>query len=262
MKNIIMVILAHNDPDSLADLVKNTRHFCPISRLMLYNSGIDHSLGKRLDLEILSISSQQLYAKITPFFFDVFEWFVKNGDTYDYIINLETDMLFIRHGYEEWVTSEMSGYDYMAPNLVKFVSPKSKWRPYKSLRPELSNWYDFFGFKYVHGAFSPGQIFSQRYVESIVTHKQYSELKRLIAENKSYTLQEILFPTFPDALCLAAKSYPSELKPVIRYRPYHAVSGIKRAINTPNAYFVHPVGREPDNLARLLIHSLQEKSRL
>ena len=261
MKTIIMVILAHDDPDSLFDLIENTRHFCPSSRLMLYNSGIDHSLGKGLDLDILPISRQQLYAKITSFFFDVFEWLVKNDVTYDYVINLETDMLFIRHGYEEWVASEMSGYDYMAPNLVKFVSPRSKWRPYKSLRPELSNWYDFFGFKYVHGAFSPAQIFSQRYVESMVKHKQYPELRRLIAENKSYTLQEILFPTLPDTFALAMKSYPSELKPIIRYRPYQAVSGIRRAINTPQAYFVHPVRRELNNAARILIHSLRENRR-
>ena len=257
MKTIIMVILAHNDPTSLSDLVKNTRHFCPRAKLMLYNSGVDYSLGSGLDLEILPISRPQRYAKITPFFFDVFEWLVQNGVTYDYVINLETDMLFIRHGYEEWVKSEMFGYDYMAPNLVKFVSPKSKWRPYKSIRSELSDWYNFFGFKYVHGAFSPAQIFSQRYVERMVNHKQYQELKSLVAENKSNTLQEILFPTLPDALGLAAKSYPLELKPIIRYRPYQAISGIKRAINTLQAYFVHPVRREPENAARLLIHSLQ-----
>lgn len=253
-----MVILAHGDKASLADLVKNARHFCPNSRLMLYNSGTDQSIGKGLDLEILQISRQQLYAKITPFFFDVFEWLVENGVTYDYVINLETDMLFIRHGYEEWVISEMFAYDYMAPNLVKFVSPKSKWRPYKSLRPELSNWYNFFGFKYVHGAFSPAQVFSQRYIESMVKHKQYQELKRLIADNNSYTLQEILFPTLPDALDLSAKSYPAELKQIIRYRPYQAISGVKRALNTPGAYFVHPIRRDPEDSARLLIHSLQE----
>jgi hypothetical protein len=69
------------------------------------------------------------------------------------MINLETDMLFIRHGFEKWITSEMAGYDYMAPNLVRFISPKSKWRPYRSLRPELEDWHTFFSFKYIHGAF-------------------------------------------------------------------------------------------------------------
>ncbi len=255
-----MVILAHEDPDSLFDLVKNTSAFCSRSRLMLYNSGTDPDLGKGLDLEILPVSRRQFYAKITPFFFDVFEWLVENDASYDYVINLETDMLFIRHGYEDWVSSAMSGYDYMAPNLVRFVSPKSRWRPYKSLRPELSDWFEFVGFRHVHGAFSPGQVFSHRYVEAMVKHRHYSDLKRLIAANKSHTLQEILFPTLPDTLGLETRSYPVELKPFIRYRPYQAVSGIKRALGTPQAYFVHPVRRSLDDPARTLVRSLQESS--
>lgn len=257
MKTIIMVILAHDHPDSLADLVQNTRYFCPRTRLMLYNSGVDPNLGKELDLEILLVSRRQFYAKITPFFFDVFEWLVENGITYDYVINLETDMLFIRRRYEDWVSSAMSGYDYMAPNLRRSISPKSKWRPHRSLRPELPNWYELFGFEYVHGALSPGQVFSRRFIESILKHRHYPDLKRLIAANKSYTLQEILFPTLPDVLGLAGRSYPAELKPIIRYRPYQAVGGIVRAINTQQAYFVHPVRRELDDAARALVRSLQ-----
>jgi len=252
-----MVILAHDDVSALSDLVENVRCFCPNVRLVLYNSGTNPDFGKGLDLEVLPVSRRQLYAKITPFFFDVFEWLMKNSVMYDYMINLETDMLFIRHGYESWISSTMSGYDYMAPNLVKFVSEKSKWRPYRSLRPELPDWYAFFGFEYVHGAFSPGQVFSRNFIESIVNHNRYPDLKRLVATNKSFTLQEILFPTLPDALGLAGRSYPIKLKPIIRYRPYQGVSGIVRAINTLEAYFVHPVRRENDNAARTLIHSLQ-----
>ena len=235
----------------------NTRYFFSDARLTLYNSGNDPNLGNGLDLEILPVSRRQQYAKITPFFIDVFEWLTNNSIEYNFLVNLETDMLFIRHGFEVWLSSIMTGYDYMAPNLVRKISPKSKWRPYRSLKPELPDWFAFFGFNYVHGAFSPGQVFSKRFVDRIVNFPHFSHLKQLIAVNKSFTLQEVLFPTLPDVLGLKARSYPKELKQIIRYRPYQAISGIVRAINTSNAYFVHPIRRDLDNPARVLVRSLQ-----
>ena len=256
-KKLLMIILAHNDKNSLSELVQNCRHFCPKSRLLLYNSGTDSNLSQGLDLEVLPVSRLQKYSRITPFFFDVFEWLIKNSIEYDYVINLETDMLFIRHGFEDWISSEMLEYDYMTPNLVKFISPKSKWRPYKSLKPELSDWYDFFNFEYVHGGFSPGQIFSKGFINKLIHHECYPNLKQLIASNQSFTLQEILFPTLPDFLQVTGRAYPIELTSINRYRPYQAVSGIVKAINTPNAYFVHPVRRNFDDPARTLIRSLQ-----
>src|SRR5882762_9660835 len=100
IKRIIMVMVAHEDSDSLADAVENARFFCPAVKLYLYNSGDDPSLGTGLGIEMVPSPRRLYYAKVTPLFFDIFEWLMNESIPFDYAINLETDMLFIRKGFE------------------------------------------------------------------------------------------------------------------------------------------------------------------
>ena len=104
-------------------------------------------------------------------------------------------------------------------------------------------------------------MFSRRYVESLIQHPRYSELRRLVAENRSFSLQEVLFPTLTDFLGLRLLGYPESHRTSNRYRPYQAVSGIHRALATPDVCFVHPIHREPGNPARKLVASLAAAER-
>ena len=254
-----MIIVAHDDPGSLADLVENVRYFCPFVKLYLYNSGDDPVLGTDLELDMVPSPQRLYYAKVTPFFFDVFKWLANEHIEFDYVMNLETDMLFIRKGFESFLSKVMKDFDYMAPLFTRFTSKKSKWRPIRSLRPELLNWYKVLGFNFTHRGFSPGQVFSKYYVEKLLNHPCYPEIQRLLKENQSFTLQEVLFPTLVDFLKVNGCSYPDGMEAIIRYRPYQAVSGIKRALVIPDAYFIHPVKRNLDNRARKYVHSLMGK---
>jgi hypothetical protein len=253
-----MVIVAHEDPDSLSELIGNVRCFCPKAELYLYNSGDDPSLGAGLDIGMVPSPRRLYYAKVTPFFFDMFEWLISENIRFDYAVNLETDMLFIRKGFEPFIADVMMDCDYMAPRFARYTSKRSRWRPIRSLRPELPQWYKVFGFDYTHEGFSPGQVFSRVYIEKLLNHPGYPEIRRLLKENRSYTLQEVLFPTLIDLLEVNGQSYPAGMEPIIRYRPYQAVSGVKRALALPNAFFVHPIRRELDDPARVFIRSLMD----
>lgn len=260
MSKILFVILAHDDKTSLIHLVENIKHYCDKTSIVLYNSGDDPTLGDGLDISLFPNPRRLYYAKVVRFFFDVFEWLHKSNIDFDYFINLETDMLFIKKGFERFIEESMQGVDYLGPDYQRFTSKKSRWRPIRSLRPELKRWYELLGFEYTHQAFSPAQVFSRKYIETLLNHPQYDDILRLISLNQSFTLQEVLLPTLPDFLKLNACSYPNALKPINRYRPYQGIPGIKRALSTPDAYFVHPVRREPDNEARIFIQSLQKQS--
>jgi hypothetical protein len=255
--NLLLVILAHADHRSLQSLIENARAFCPGARLMLYNSGPDPDLGKGLDVEQFAEPRIQEYARITPFFLELFEWAVRSDDAFDAIVNLETDLLFIRSGYERFVADAVQKADYLAPNLVERRALRSYWRPLRSLRPELEDWFELFGFRHFHGSFSPAQIFSRQYVHALVTHRDYGKLRALVAQNRSFSLQEVLFPTLTDFLGLRLRSYPDAHRTSNRYRPYQAVTGVKRALAIPDAHFVHPVRRDENNPARKFIRELQ-----
>jgi hypothetical protein len=259
--DLLFVILAHTDRASLEELVENVRVFCPRARMVLYNSGSDPDLCRKLGEPEFPAAHEFGYAKITPFFFEVFEWAIASGDPFDALVNLETDMLFIRSGYEGFVENQLTEADYLAPNLVERRSLKTRWRPMRSLRPEFEDWFQFFGFCYWHGSFSPAQVFSRRYVESLVQHRGYAELRKLVQQNRSFTLQEVVFPTLTDFLGLRLGGYPKAHSTSNRYRPYQAVSGVRRALTLQDAYFVHPVRRKKDDAAREFIRGLTDTER-
>src|SRR5207248_592784 len=114
---------------------------------------------------------------------------------------------------------------------------------YRSLKPELERWRQVLHITDVNGAFNPGQIFSRRYIQSLLSLRQYRDISDLVEENQSFTLHEVLLPTLAEVMRMRVCPYPLELDPTIRYRPYQGISGIKRALTLPDAYFVHPVRR-------------------
>jgi hypothetical protein len=257
-KKFALVILAHDKPEILREMVTNIHHFCPNFDILLYNSGDDPSFGEDLDVIKIQPSRRLYYARIIHFFFDTFEWLASNNVNYDYVTNIDSDVLFIRSGFEFFLYSIMENTDYMAQKFVRHTPYKSTWRPFHSLKPELQDWYQLFGFRYTNQAFNPGQTFSANYINKLLNFHKYGEIIKLVEKNQSYTLHEVLFPTLVDVLNLSAKAYPSELDPINRWRPYQAVSGVTRALLTPNAYFIHPVPMDNDNKARRLIYSLQD----
>jgi hypothetical protein len=252
-----MVILAH-DRAGLDELVENTRRFCPDAALVLYNSGPDPGLGSDLDVERFPSPCRLEYAHVCGFFLDVTEWLTQTGREYAFWVNLETDMLFIRPGYEAFLERAMEGWDYMCPHLRRIDPRTSRWRPIRSLRPELSRWREVLGSDYTHAGFSPAQVFGRGYVQALARPELLRELRALLAQNRSFSLQEILFPTLAVRLGLKARDYPEALRPINRYRPYQATRGVERALATPDAFFVHPVRRDPADLGRLRIRALME----
>jgi hypothetical protein len=254
------VILDHRNDRYLQDLVDGIAEFCPRADLAWYNSaGSPAQRGTPASpLAVLPSSRPLRYAKVTPFFLDLFEWAA--GQRYDYVVNAETDMAFIQPGYVRFVTDTMRDADYLAPGYGRQTPRTSRWRPYHSLRPELPELLAVLGLEHTNRCFSPGQVFSARYIEKVVTSPVYSEVRDFVMRNqepgRSFSLQEVLLPTLAEVLGLSVRDYPAHLASVNRYRPYHAATSITRARSTEHAYFVHPVRRDESDGARQLVRRL------
>src|SRR5690606_2427910 len=135
----------------------------------LYNSGDPRTFRSHTASQsavVLPTSRRLEYAKVTPFFFDMFEWAAEQG--YDYVVNAETDMAWIKTGFEDFLVAAMEGHDYMAPGFQRDTPRTSRWRPYRSLRPELPELFDILGRSSTHQAFSPAQVFSTRYIRTLL----------------------------------------------------------------------------------------------
>ncbi|MBC8092555.1 MAG: hypothetical protein H7Y15_11565 [Pseudonocardia sp.] len=252
---ICIIVLDHRHDQYLRDLLDGIRLHCPDVSVALYNSGGKPPGPAFGDLPILPHCSRLHYAKVTPFFLDLLEWMVDRN--FEYVINAETDMAFIRPGFEEFVYRTMKDSDYLAPGFVRTTPRTSRWRPYRSLRAELPELLSIIGTAQTNRCFSPGQIFSSRYASAVVGSPWYSDLRDFVTRNqeagKSFSLQEVLLPTLADALRLRVANYPGHLASVNRYRPYHAASGVFRCRNIPDAYFMHPIRRDDQDPARLIV---------
>jgi hypothetical protein len=252
-KNLLLIILAHNNKESLQDFVLNINFFCPNIDIAVYNSGSDKNLTSGLSVLNIIPNRQLDYAKITMFFFDTFTWLQSQNFPYENITILDSDILFIKRGFPQYIANEMKSFDYLAQDLRYNIHTRPKWRPIRSLRPELNEWYSVLGFNHMNGAFNPGQTFNKNYIIKLLKHEKFNSILNLVNSNKSYTLHEVLFPTLIDCLDIRAKSFPSETNTANRYRPYQAISGVKTALSIKDAYFVHPVKREMDNPTRVYI---------
>ena len=259
MARICIVICDHRNDAYLQDLVDGIERFCPHSDIAWYNSGGEPPPGSAgTSLTTLPHCRSLEYAKVTPFFLDMFEWAA--GQDYDFIVNAETDMAFIQPGFERFISDAMRDADYLAPDYARNVARTSRWRPYRSLRSELPELLAILGTTATHRCFSPGQVFSARYFGKFVTSSWYTNLRAFASRNqepgRSFTLQEVLLPTAADVLGLRATSYPPQLSSVNRYRPYHAAASVLRARETCDAYFVHPVRRDDGDGARQVVRRL------
>jgi hypothetical protein len=256
---ICFLLQDHRGDEYFRDLVGGIRKFCPAADIVWYDAGNVGANQYTADIPRLAASRPLEYAKESPFLFDAFEWAA--GESYDFVVNVETDMAFVNHGFEAFVASIMSEYDYLAPRLELKTPKTSRWRPYRSLRGgELEDLLGILGIGHTNGAFNPGQVFSMRFVKALLAAPFYGELREFIERNqepsRSFCLVEVLMPTLAEVLGVNFGGYPDHLIAYNRYRPYHAEKSVRRAASDGRVHFVHPVRREADHPARRYVRSL------
>jgi hypothetical protein len=253
---LCFVVIDHLGDEFFDDIVAGLEMMCPSSDIVWYDSGNGPRTG--VAPPRLACSRPLEYAKITPFFLDVFEWAANEG--YDHVVNVESDMAFISRGFEDFLSRAMPGVDHMVPHFARRTPRSSRWRPYHSLRPELPELLEILGTDTTHQGFSPGQVFSARYVDRLLSSRMYPELRAFVERNqlpgRSFTLQEVLLPTLPELLGLVVQGYPDRMSAYNRYRPYHSLRSLRSAHSRGDVPFVHPVRRDPQHDARRFIRSL------
>jgi hypothetical protein len=254
---VCLVILDHRNDDYLRETIEGARAFCPEADIVWYDSsttGEEPPSG----VERLPASRPLEYAKVSPFFLDMLEWAA--GSEYRYVANFETDMAFVRPGFARFISAQTRSVDHLAPGFARNTPATSRWRPYRSLAPELPQLLTLLGVDSTDRCFSPGQVFSRHYAQTLVASPIYDRLRSFVATNqragRSFSLQEVLLPTLTRALGLRIGAYPSVADRYNRYRPYHAAASVARALNEPSVYFVHPIRRDRDDPARRSVRSL------
>jgi hypothetical protein len=250
------VAISDTVDDTFEDLVLSLRAFCPGADIAWYNSGPQRETP--FGLRRVSPSRPLKYMKITPAFFDIFEW--AREQDYDRIVNVETDLAFIKPGFLEFIERQMSDIDYLAPGLRRRIPRISLWPAHRTLAGERQELAAILGMDYVNRCFSPAQVFGRRYISAVLSSENYPELRSFLERNqhpqRSWTLQELLLPSLADSVGVASRSYPAHMAPFNRYRPHHAPLDLDLAQAVSDAYFIHPIRRDSGDPVRRHIKGL------
>ena len=114
---ICFAILVHEKRELVKQLIDNVRYYCPNSAIVLYNGGDDPTLCDGLGVPVCPSSRKLERGWTTVYFLETMEWLEELGINYKYFINIDSDALFIRKGYEKFIQNAMKDTDYMAVKL-------------------------------------------------------------------------------------------------------------------------------------------------
>lgn len=253
---ICFAILVHEKKELVKQLIDNVRHFCPNSAIVLYNGGYDRTLCEGLDVPVCPSSRKLHYGYTTIYFLETMEWLEELGIQYEYFINIDSDALFFRKGYEEFIQTEMMDTDYMG---VKFRIPHKDWNIGRELKKDIKRWKKIFNVKPLYGVFNVGQVISRPLVKALLEPERKKKLRKALVETTSWGTDEILFVNMAKELGFRQKGYPNSLDAkMIRYRPYIKQNEMIDHLMHNNGYLCHPVSREHDNPVRKLIRHIEK----
>lgn len=256
-RKICFALLVHNRREIVIDLLDNLRYYCPNSSIVLFNGGDDPELCEGLGYPVCPTSRKLVYGVTAVYMLEVMKWLEDTGEEYDYLINLDSDVFFLKKGYESFIIDEMKDKDYMG---VGNKVPDDDFYCLLQLRHEKRMWEPLLGKEPYIESFNVGQVYSRTLVQRILSSEQYRLLHKNLLKTQSFGVDELVYATLVDRLGIQVHSYPKEMTAIIRYRPHFPLDEVIHYLNKkPHAHLLHPLYRRMKDEARVAIRELMKR---
>lgn len=251
---ICFSILAHNHEEILSVQIDNVRRYNPNAFIVVYNGGPNKQFGLNLGVPVCPYSQPLRYGNLTRYFYDSMRWLEELHIEYDYLVNLDNDVLFIKEGFEEFIKEELQGYDCMGTHMQIQHTPYDypKFVPGLTMWKEWGKWVPLFKSNYFARYFNPGQVYSRRIIKKMLTFESFNHVENLWSESKVAALEEMFWVTFALLHGGICKEYPWEFNEslqFVRHKPEITEEEVTTAIKKPNYYWIHPIKR--NNLMKM-----------
>ncbi len=253
---ICFAILVHKDRELVKQLIDNIRYYCPNSAIVLYNGGNDRTLCDGLGVPVCPASHKLKRGWTTIYFLETMEWLEELGIEYEYFINLDSDALFFKKGYEKFVQTQMEDTDYMA---VMLRIPEEDWYIGNELKKDLDRWKKLFNVQPFYGVFNVGQVIARPIVNALLDPERLEKLKKALLETISFGTDEVFYVNMAIELGFKIKAYPHSINSkTIRYRPYFTVEEMMSTIITSKSSgLCHPVILDKADPVRNLLLNIE-----
>ncbi|WP_110932899.1 hypothetical protein [Paenibacillus bouchesdurhonensis] len=254
---ICFAVLVHNRKDIIIDLLDNIRCYCPNSSIVLYNGGDDPELCHGLGYPVCPTSRKLKYGITAIYMLEVMKWLEDINNKYDYLINLDSDVLFTKEGYETYIIKEMENKDYLG---VGTKIPDDDFYCLLQLRHEKHMWKPLLGEEPYLESFNVGQVFSRRLVRRFLSNDKYRLFNQNLLDTRAFGVDELVFVTMADRLAIQVHSYQDEVASSIRYRPHFPLDEVIHCLNqNPQSYLLHPIYRRMKDESRIAIREFMKR---
>ncbi|WP_274361652.1 RICIN domain-containing protein [Paenibacillus thermotolerans] len=245
-RKVVFAILAHDYEDVLASQIHNIRHFNNDAEIVLFNGGKNKRFGVNMGIPICPYSRPLKYEFLGNFLFDVARWLEEIDVKYEYLVNLDHDILFVKSGFSSFLDETMAGFDCMGwaltvshdPSEFSVFSSKAVPRMWK----EWGRWQSFFELNHFLWVFNPGQVYRRSIVQKILSRINRPVLEKLLSSTTVTAMEEMLFVTMARACGANIRGYPDDGLGAIGWGmdeiPWHKVELAKLH---PYYYWIHPI---------------------
>ncbi len=255
---ICFAVLAHDHEEVLKDQVNNLLTFNPGAKVILYNGGHDPDFGKTVDIEICPYSRPLTKGRLGRFLYDVMVWLKEIDLQYDYLVGVDSDVMFVRAGYEEFLQLALSEHDCMGINMGIQHTPEEvpHWFPGQTMWAEWDKWQPFFGMDFFAGCLNCMQVYKRETARRMIQGIDRESLEQLFETTKVFALEEILHPTLAVRAGARYRAYPYEVAKFVRMVDQYTPDEVAALVRDPHAYFIHPVQRTLSDPVRTWLRGL------
>jgi hypothetical protein len=261
---IVIGLLAHNNPECLADTVASIHQYVHDPLVVLFNGGSKNqftAVARKLDVEFCRYSrplrhSRHLHhGNLFEFPIGIMRHLRDGGHRYDFLVTIDSDMLVVRDGFEAFLSREMAASGYMA-TFFRFLTSSviAKWEIGRYFVHHWRKWQPLFGIVQPAGCFNPGQVFRRDFVDRILDFHLLSEILDAARISKLPTLEEIIYPTLAVALDTNPKTNPGSV--AIDLRIYDSRQ-LRTFLADPSVFLLHKVQMDINSPDRVFLRAVR-----
>lgn len=246
---IYFVISVQWNNDVLANQVENIRKFNPNSKVWIYNAG---TMKLGADLPVCPVSRPLKPGKLALAFLDTIAWLEQTNAQYDFLVFLNSEVMFIKPGFERYMKRLMHGYDFMGMNSHIQCSPQDTphWITGQHMWREWDRWQPVLKCDFFYGALFANQVYRKQIISKIWSSLDKAKLEQLIELSEVYSLEEILPPTLVASNKGKPRAYPPESCEYARFGVPVSVPELAAASQKNDVYFVYPVPSNSYDMSR------------
>lgn len=256
--------LVHEKPECVVDLVRNLRHLDPASPILLYDGSprgdlIDRRLPwQRWGVEIVPDPAPMRWGTLHRFALDCIRHL--DGRGHDVMTIIDSDQLMLRRGYAEYLARHCGGdiRRQLLSSDPSLQGPATRQGPARAALAEVALWRPWLArfpdgeAKFVHWTFWPATAIGADAAAAIAPLFDDPDLQAILAVSKLWATEEVLFPTFAALLGFDVVRNPCRTD-FVQYRTPWRADHVDCALADANAFFIHPVPRQLDNVLRARI---------